>query len=58
MQILARGVDRLHLGPWVLLVEDVLRLELLIASALVVNTLALAREHVLIVLDLRDLLLL
>ena len=58
MQILARGVDRLHLGPWVLLVEDILRLELLITRALVVNTLALAREHVLIVLDLCDLLLL
>ena len=58
MQILARGVDRLHLGPWVLLVEDILRLELLITRALVVNTLALVREHVLVVLDLRDLLLL
>ena len=58
MQILARGVDRLHLGPWVLLVEDILRLELLITRALVVNSLAFVREHVLVVLDLRDLLLL
>ena len=57
MDVLARRVDRLNLGPRILLMQDILGLELLIPSTLIVYSLALIHQHVLIVLNLGDLLL-
>jgi hypothetical protein len=57
MDVLARRVDALYLGARVLLVENILGLELLIPSALVIYSLALIHQHVLIMFYLRDLLL-
>ena len=58
MDVLTARIDRLYLGSWILLMEDVLGLKLLVAASGIVNALTLICKHVLIVFDLCNLLIL